>query len=201
MSLRKLINAGFPGGAAVYFLLLLLTGTFPAAVMAGPVYLPLIIKDSGQPIVSLQNGDFEKGPDGSWKESSSKGYPLIMTISALGLYPQGGSWAAWLGGLDGETSILSQVITVPSNATNLNFYYLILSKEGPATCGADLAYVKFDSKDLKPPYELCSNMTDWALEQIDISGYRGKTVELVFKVVNNNVRPSDFYLDTVSISH
>ena len=168
--------------------------------MAGPIYLPLLMKDPGQSVVSLQNGDFEKGPDGSWKEFSSKGYPLIMTIKDLGLYPQGGSWAAWLGGVDGETSILSQVITVPSKATTLNFYYLILSNEGQGTCGADRAFVKFDAKDLKPSYELCSNMTDWALEQIDISGYRGKTVELVFKVVNNNVRPSDFYLDTVSIS-
>ena len=200
MSLSKVTNTGFPGSAAVSFLLLFLMMAFPTAVMAGPIYLPLIVKDVGQSVVSLQNGDFEKGHDGSWKEFSSKGYPLILPIKDLGLYPQGGSWAAWLGGVDGETSILSQVITVPSKATTLNFYYLILSNEGQATCGADLAYVKFDAVDLKPPYELCSNMPTWALEQIDISGYRGKTVELVFKVVNDSARPSDFYLDTVSIS-
>jgi C1A family cysteine protease len=40
----------------------------------GQIYLPLIINGGGSsPIISLQNGDFEAGPDGSWTEYSYQG--------------------------------------------------------------------------------------------------------------------------------
>ena len=76
------------------FLILLVLILIAQSASAYSVYLPLISK-----VQFLQNGDFEKGLDGSWKETSTKGFPLTLTGGDLqGIVPQSGVWAAWLGG-------------------------------------------------------------------------------------------------------
>lgn len=178
------------------FLFLSLT-TFPAAAETHFLFLPLVTK-----IQQLRNGDFEKGPDGSWKETSTNGFPLILTGGDLqGLPPQSGVWAAWLGGELLETSTLSQVIMIPGNAANLNFFYWVESYELPENCGYDFAYVRFGSTTLKT-YNLCEthNTGQWVLGQIDLTDFRGQSGELLFEVVNDDVDHSNFFVDTVSIS-
>lgn len=177
------------------FLLFLLIG-FPAGAQAHSLYLPLIIK-----VQQFQNGDFEKGPDGSWRESSSNGFPLILTGGDLqGLVPQSGNWAAWMGGENNENSTLSQYIVIPDQAATLNYYYWIESYELPENCGFDHAYVRFGSTTLRT-YDLCepNNTNQWVLGQIDLTAYRGQAAELVFELVNDDIDHSNFFLDTVSI--
>jgi hypothetical protein len=201
MQTTKVSPTAFAKAWRKFCLVLLVICSSSSAALAGPVYLPLILNGPGSPTEVLQNGDFEKGRDGFWKEFSTPAdLVLIQFTNDLGVFPQGGSWAAWLGQLDGHTTRLSQTITVPANAANLNFYYLIKSLGGPATCWENLAFVKFNGADLTPPYELCGNMFDWTLARIPITGFRGQTVELMFEVVNNSFLASDFYVDTVSIS-
>ena len=150
----------------------------------------------------MQNGDFEKGADGSWRESSTNGLPLILAAADLqGLIPQGGNWAVWLGGQINETSTLSQGIFIPENAATLNFYYWIESYELPENCGFDYAYVRFGPTTLRT-YDLCesNNTNQWVLGQIDLTAYRGQEGELVFELVNDEIDHSNFFLDTISIS-
>jgi hypothetical protein len=181
----------------IFLLLLLVWLGFPVGTQAYSLYLPLIIK-----IPQFQNGDFEKGADGSWRESSTNGLPLILAATDLqGLIPQGGNWAVWLGGQINETSSLSQGIFIPENAATLNFYYWIESYELPENCGFDFAYVRFGSTTLRT-YDLCEprNTNQWVLGQIDLTAYRGQAGELVFELVNDEIDHSNFFLDTISIS-
>ena len=189
-------------GLALYILFLIIIVGCPAVLSAHPLYLPLILKNSGQASGTLQNGDFEKGPDGAWKVSSTHSRSLILDSSKLSGAPQGGSWAAWLGALNSETSTLSQTILLPVDAAMLNYYYRIRSFESSSTCGDDMAYVKIGGSLLKS-YELCSSNSSllWAFEQIPIPAlYQGQVVELSIQVINDFDLVSDFFLDTVSVS-
>lgn len=154
-------------------------------------YLPLVARNYGTN-PALLNGNFESGRDGSWGEFSSKGYPLIYQWEIA----HSGAWLAWLGGDDGETSILSQQVTIPSNATMLNYWYVSASDDW---CGYDYAYVRFGSHTLWS-YDLCNDTSGWALQQIDVSGWRGQTVDLRFVVTTDEALSSNFFLDEVSLS-
>ncbi len=155
------------------------------------VYLPLVARNHETNPV-LRNGNFENGRDGSWGESSSKGYPLIYQLSLA----HSGEWLAWLGGDNDETSILFQQVTIPSNATMLNYWYRSVSDD---VCGYDYAYVRFDSHTLWT-YDLCNDTSGWVLQQIDVSGWRGQTVDLRFVVTTDEALSSSFFLDDVSLS-
>ncbi len=158
-------------------------------------YLPLVAyRFESNPL--LDNGDFENGQDGSWEEYSARGWDLIMNESSLSISPHGGSWAAWLGGDDYETAILSQMVTVPAGATTLNYWYLIGSEDA---CGYDYAYVRFGSDTLET-YDLCksNNTGNWTLGQIDVTGWRGQSVELRFVAETDSSLNSNFFLDDVS---
>jgi predicted secreted protein len=150
---------------------------------------------SGPP---LANGDFESGRDGSWSEYSSNGFNLIVHSTELlpGQLPHHGDWAAWLGGWVNETSILSQTVGVPSTATTLDYWYWIGSYDG---CGDDYAYVRFGTSTLET-YDLCSaeNTNGWVYGQIDVTSWRGQTVDLAFVTVLDGVDNSNFFLDDVS---
>jgi hypothetical protein len=181
-------------GLALLLLLMLMAMGKP--VSAHTVYLPLISK-----VQFLQNGDLERGPDGSWTEASTNGFPLILTGGDLqGIVPQSGVWAAWLGGGLLETSTLSQAITIPENAVTLNFYYWIESYELPENCGYDYAYIRWGTTTLLT-LDLCEtyNTNQWVRGQIDLIGLRGQVGELVFEVVNDDVDHSNFFLDTVAV--
>ncbi len=183
-------NVGFAANYVVY------TPTTPF-VATDWVYLPLVLRNFGTaPGASLLNGDFENGPDGSWTESSSNGWQLILDSSQL--TPHGGNWAAWLGGDYYESSILSQEVTIPSNATTLNYWYGINSKD---LCGYDHAYVYFGTNVLKS-YDLCAsnNTNGWTSQQVNVTSWQGKTVDLRFAVETDGSLNSNFFLDDVSIS-
>ena len=163
------------------------------------VYLPVVARGSGA-AHTLSNGDFEGGRDGSWSEYSSSGWPLIQSSSGLAssVFPHGGSWAAWLGWDDDETSILSQQITIPSDAITLNYWYWTISEDW---CNYDYATIRFGPDVLKT-YNLCeaSNTGGWEYQQVDVTGWRGQTVELRFVVETDWLWGSSFFLDDVSIS-
>ncbi len=163
------------------------------------VYLPLALRDlEATPDYHLSNGDFENGRDGSWSESSSNGWALVVDTSGLPVSTHGGSWAAWLGGDDNEIATLSQQVTIPSNATTLDYWYWIGSEDA---CGFDYAYVRLGTTTLAT-YDLCgSDNTDgWAYQQVDVTGWRGQTVELRFVAETDWILNSNFFLDDVSFA-
>jgi C1A family cysteine protease/predicted secreted protein len=182
-------NVGFAANYVVY--------TYIPFTPSDWVYLPLITRDIGTGY-TLSNGDFENGRDGSWSESSSNGWTLILDTSDLPVSPHGGSWATWLGGDYDETGIVSQQVTIPSNATTLNYWYWSASQD---LCGYDYAYVRFGSSTLKT-HNLCEDSAtgSWVAQQLDVTGWRDQTVELRFVVQTDGSLNSNFFLDDVSVS-
>jgi hypothetical protein len=161
--------------------------------------LPMAARGSGA-AHTLSNGDFEGGRDGAWSEYSSNGWPLIQSSSVLAssVSPHGGNWAAWLGGDDDETAILSQQITVPSDAITLNYWYWTVSEDW---CDYDYATIRL-GPDVLTTYDLCeaNNTGGWEYQQIDVTDWRGQTVELRFVAETDWLLGSSFFLDDVSIS-
>ncbi len=167
------------------------------------VYLPLVARSTQSsppptPTDDILNSGFESGSDGSWDEYSSNGWALIYHASNLPQSPHDGSWAAWLGGDDDETSALSQQVSFPANASTLNYWYWADSED---LCNYDYAYVRIGSSTLKT-YALCAeeNTAGWTLQQLDVTGYRGQSLDLSFVVETDYSLNSNFLLDDVSIS-
>ena len=92
---------------------------------------------------------------------------------------------------------MSQKIKVPDTAQTLSFWYWIGSND---LCGYDTAGVFLGTQSLKG-YDLCSNhnTNGWVQDTVDISGYRGQTLDLTFKVVTDEGYNSNFFVDDVSI--
>lgn len=150
------------------------------------------------------NGGFEAGPTG-WNQSSTGGYPLICSTTSCGvtLIPRSGSWLAWLGGADNETSVLSQAnITLPiGQKATLRYWYRLESND---VCGYDYGYVQVQMgatrKTLKT-YRLCAsrNTNGWGQGSIKLDAYAGKTIRLIFRVQTDSSLVSSFFVDDVSL--
>jgi subtilisin family serine protease len=157
------------------------------------------------PPASLVNGAFEQGSGVGWTESSSNGFQLVLDDFEGGggqqvITPHSGSWAAWLGGWENETSILSQQITVNAGSPFLTYYHVIGSEE--TTCGNDVAGVDINGATVKS-YNLCdgTNTGDWVKQSINVAAYAGQTVLLEFWAqTNGNAENSNWFLDDVAFA-
>jgi hypothetical protein len=191
---------GCPGGAVVLGLCLLACSLIVgpgSAAAANYLYLPLIFKN-----YPIANPHFDLGRDGSWKEYSSNDFLLVLDTAGLeGIVPHSGNWAAWLGGADNETSTLSQTIAIPPGATYLNFYYMVESYD--LECGYDFLEIYLGDSPILS-YDLCAatNINSWTLRKIDVTAFRGKTLELAFWVITDSFVDSwsNVFIDTISLT-
>jgi hypothetical protein len=154
------------------------------------------------PSYDVSNGDFEKGSDGSWLITSSNSLEdfVIVDLSDYDISNHSGNYAAWLGGDPAEVTTLTQHITVPEDATLLDYWYWIDSND---SCGKSQGTVYLDTTLLKT-YDLCQVTWGWMNEQLAIPAeFRGKTSDLIFKAETapdpSGIFVSSFLLDDVSI--
>ena len=161
------------------------------------IYLPLINKNYAD-VDPIKNGDFELGRDGSWTESSSTGFDLILPQESLLVLPHSGSWAVWLGGEDYETSRLSQSVLISSSRPYLHYWYWIGSED---ICGYDFYRLKVNSSVLIQT-DLCDSTSTngWVERVVNLSSYSGSTATIMFEVTLDGVLNSNFFLDDVSMS-
>ncbi len=166
----------------------------PTAATPPSVYLPLLYK---QELITptLRNGNFENGLQ-AWSESSSEEYRLIfMTEELSGTVPHSGEWAAWLGGIRGEISVLSQETIVPEASPFLQYWSAILPSPN---CDRDLASIVIDSVQLAAQYSLCvEGSQPWSVKTVDLSRYAGKVVWLEFRVELARGSNSSLFLDDI----
>ncbi len=151
--------------------------------------------------LEVSNGDFELGPGVGWMESSSSDAKLVRKAADAGISAYSGTWLAWLGALDNETSELSQPVSLPDTTANvyLEFYYQHYSEESCDTTGD---YFKLLINDVViDDVGLCQdfNSVSWQVVQYDISAYKGQIVDITFKVVTDDDLQSNFFIDDVSI--
>ncbi|MEZ4641581.1 MAG: S8 family serine peptidase [Chloroflexota bacterium] len=141
------------------------------------------------------NAGFESGTIG-WTESSSNGWDLITSILPVGLTAHGGSWLAWLGGDDNETSTIQQQVPVPASGSYLAYYHWIDSAD---SCGFDVASVRVNGATVAQ-YDLCSsqNTGGWVKKVVNLGSYAGQSVTLQIRVVTNGSLPSSLFVDDFS---
>ena len=141
----------------------------------------MVLKDKGACQQTVCNGDFENGPDGSWSITSSNSWEdlVIVDLSDYGISNHSGSYAAYLGGDPAEVTTLTQHITVPADATQLDYWYWIVSDD---SCNKSYGKVYLDATLLRT-FKLCydNETVDWVNEKIDLSAYRGKSMDLIFE--------------------
>lgn len=156
------------------------------------LYLPIVLQQSQ---LALRNGDFELGEVG-WKQYSSATARLIVTRTEIeGALPRGGEWAAWLGGLPGEISELSQRVIVPVDQPVLEYWYAIVVGPG---CGRDRATVLVNQLPHAQFFICTPGDNTWRPDSVDLSTYAGMTIDLTFRVeIDQAPVPSNFYLDDI----
>ncbi len=154
---------------------------------------------------AIANPGFEQGRT-LWTETSSLGNALICTGTSCGaspVLPRQGSWLAWLGGVNRETDELRQTLTLPAGKpAYLTFWQQIKSSDA---CGRDKAYVQVKSGNATKTLatiNLCSTTrtSAWVKNQIDLNGYAGKTITLIFRTVTNASVVSSWTLDDVALT-
>ena len=160
------------------------------------LFVPLIINGGGSQTYPLRNGNFEAGRDGSWTEYSNYSEPIIVQFQPGIVHS--GVWAAWMGGLHNSVDRLSQTVTIPTSTPYLHFWYWIVSDD---VCGFDYARVKVNGTTIKT-FDLCvaNNTGKWVSSVVNLSGYKGSTVTLMFEETTDGSLISNFYLDDVSLS-
>ncbi|MEM8858852.1 MAG: trypsin-like serine protease [Chloroflexota bacterium] len=147
---------------------------------------------------SVPNGDFELGDNGDWEQSSALDYQMIFSsVDGLSVDPYAGSYFAWLGGANNETANIQQTVTVPNDATSLEFYALIRSDD---FCGYDAAAVYFGQNELIT-FDLCQETSSdsWQQVVLDISPYAGQTDALWFGMTTDGEFISSLYLDDIGL--
>jgi M6 family metalloprotease-like protein len=172
--------------------------TFSSLVQSKNVFLPLTLRLGGAAGNPIRNGTFEFGQNGNWIENSTGGWDLIGQLFPNGITPHGGTWAAWLGGEDDETSSLKQTGLALIGVRYLHYWYWIASED---SCGYDFAKIYINEVE-KSSMNLCSsnNTGGWVLGTMDLNSYVGTTISLEFRVATDSSLNSNFFIDDVSIS-
>ncbi|MCA9981779.1 MAG: serine protease, partial [Anaerolineales bacterium] len=166
------------------------------------IYLPTVLTSAPPVVPSLTNGNFEQGPAG-WTQLSSNDYALILTSQDLLVTPRSGTWAAWLGGVLNETSILRQKITLSTNDPFLTFWYRIGSQE--TTCSNDrdrfTLVINQNNGLVADSFQLCTsnNKSSWTLRTVNLSAYAGQTIDIDWRVVTDGANNSNLFIDDIAL--
>jgi hypothetical protein len=147
----------------------------------------------------LRNANFDLGRNGDWLENSTNSFPLV-TDASLPITPRSGSYLAWLGGDNNETSIIRQTVSLNERATNLTLYYQVLSSEATCVTG-DFGAVRINGIIQPSSLTLCpiTVTSDWTQAFFDISSYAGRTIDIDVGVSTDAVSPSSMFVDDILI--
>jgi hypothetical protein len=129
-----------------------------------------------------------------------------------GAYPHAGTAYAQLGGNNSQTDTLTQTVSIASNATaaSLTFWANIVTQETGSTAHDKLTVEihNISGTLLATPLTLSNvdsasssntNGTYFQPAAIDLSSYRGQSVQIVFKAVNGTMLPTTFRIDDASL--
>ena len=166
--------------------------------LSNHMYLPLIQKPQQIVTNPFLNPGFEQGHT-SWTEYSALGWDVILEAVEAPITAHGGSWLAWLGGDDLETSRLSQTITISASAPYLHYWYYSASEDA---CGFDSFRIKVNDAIVSTK-DLCSstNTNAWVAGVLNLSSYLGAGKTITFEVTTDGSYNSNMFLDDVSMSN
>ncbi|HEU4951031.1 MAG TPA: Ig-like domain-containing protein, partial [Holophagaceae bacterium] len=149
----------------------------------------------------IKNGGFESGAT-NWTQTSG-------VIGAYGASEatHAGSYDAWLDGYgSSHTDYVYQTITIPSTASSatLSFYLHIDTSETTTSTAYDKFYVRVlnSSGSTLKTLATFSNLNQgggYTLHTYDLSAYKGKTIRVYFRGVEDSSLQTSFVLDDVSV--
>ncbi|MBA3533750.1 MAG: transglycosylase SLT domain-containing protein [Ardenticatenales bacterium] len=149
----------------------------------------------------VQNGGFESGvykwsTSGNTKFFSSNGYS--------------GKYSAWMGGNSGSIDKLYQTVTIPRSnphgkpviSAYLNFYWFVRAED--TISNDDYLYIRLrtlSGQNLRTLKILTDedNSRTWNVSSLDISAYRGQTLQISFEAQTDFRLDTSFFLDDISI--
>lgn len=146
----------------------------------------------------VTDGGFEAGGT-AWQTTSAGGFDIISQIM-----PYAGDWGAYMGGYNNANDELAQGIVLPAgNAITLSFWWQMMTQEtthfwdtldvtiAPAGGGTAVRVAQITDGSVA---------NAWQQTSVDLSAYAGQSVRLAFVAQTDSDRPTDFYLDDISVS-
>ncbi|WP_462416944.1 S8 family peptidase [Kytococcus sp. Marseille-QA3725] len=146
---------------------------------------------------SLVNGGFEDGATG-WTGDTD-------AITTTGLSAASGSGKLELGGNGASsTEAVGQEVTVPADATALEFQLRVETEEGYDYYRYDQLQVEVrdtDGKllDVLGTYSNGDHATEYGTESLDLSAYAGQSVVVEFSATEDSSTPTTFLVDDVAV--
>lgn len=158
---------------------------------------------------TLRNKGFEQGSNGDWMEYSFQDYPLIVPEGETSINAHGGTYLAWLGGLDGEVSVLSQSVDIPASAPSFylyTFFWIGSMEPDCSTSDTPDSFWLSVNDELVEGYVMCQDYVtgDWieGAFTTDLGAWAGQTVNLQIVAFTDD-KPdtySNLFLDDLSFS-
>ncbi len=166
--------------------------------LSNRMYLPLIQKPQQSVTNPFLNPGFEQGHV-SWTEYSAHEWPIIYEAAETPVIANSGSWLAWLGGDNLETSRLSQTITISASAPYLHYAFYSESED---MCGYDFFRIKVNNAIVYTE-NLCSSTSThaWVAGVLNLSSYLGTRKTITFEVTTDSSNNSNMFLDDISMSN
>ena len=136
------------------------------------------------------------------------------TIAFHGSFPHGGTNYGALGASNSEIDTLTQTLSIPSTATaaSLTFWVNVVTSETANTGPFDFCFVEIHNSSgtlLATPLTLDNNSsslsnntagTYFKPAAVDLTAYKGQTIQLVFHATTDSSLPTTFRIDDVSVA-
>jgi len=148
----------------------------------------------------VKNGGFESGAT-NWTATSG------VITNASGESAHAGTYFAWLDGYGSATTdTVTQSVAIPSTTTTatLSFWLHIDTAETTTTTVYDTLTVQLQNSSggvltTLATYSNLNKNTGYAQKTFDVSAYKGQTVKIYFKGVEDAQYQTSFVIDDVSL--
>ncbi|MFJ5924563.1 M4 family metallopeptidase [Kitasatospora sp. NPDC092948] len=142
---------------------------------------------------ALVNGGFEQGATG-WTQSAND------ITNSTQQAPHGGSWYAWMMGYGYAASetLAQNNIAVPSSGSPKLTFWLKVTTQETGTTPYDTLKVNVNGTTLAT-YSNANASAGYVQKTVDLSAYRGQTVNLQFAGQEDASLPTVFLLDDVNV--
>jgi hypothetical protein len=167
---------------------------------------PLAAEEAAPPVGAgstqlLANAGFEAGKSG-W---SSTVYDFAVHSSGAA---HQGNYLAWMGGFgERHSETLYQDVSIPADAHNVRFSFWvnIETEETSRRIAYDKLYVQVRTPEghvlrTLATYSNLNRTRGYVRKTFDVSRFAGRDVEMCLKVVEDNGKPSSFFLDDVTLT-
>ncbi len=139
----------------------------------------------------LVNGDFESGTLAPWN-----------AYGPIGLGPgHASTYGARLGGVNNAEGELGQEVSIPAGAhpVTLSFWWRVDSDREQVNDGVEVVIQRATQSDALLTLSASAPLGEWRHETLDLTAYAGEQVTLAFFVHTDDVDPSLFLLDDISL--